>query len=90
MSHSDTFFYKMNFSALIDFIKNVALYFFHFLLIPYSTEIFRQCCRNILWEYCKSNKIFRNLSLILLKYCSNVAMPAHNMTYVKFLKYYEN
>ena len=56
---------------------------------PHSTEIFRKYCGNILWQYCKISKIFRKLSLILLKYCNNLAMSAQNMTYVIFSKYYK-
>ena len=54
---------------------------------PHSTEIFRQYCRNIPWKYCKIAEIFRNLSLILLKYCNNLAMSAQNMTHAIFYKY---
>ena len=53
---------------------------------PHSTERFRQYCRNITWKYCKIAKIFRNLLLILLKYCNNLAMSAQNMT----LQYFPN
>ena len=42
------------------------------LITPHiAPKIFRQFCRNIPWKYCKFAKIFRNLSLILLKYCNN-------------------
>ena len=58
--------------------------------IPQSTEIFKQYCRNIPWKYCKISKIFRNLSLILLKYCNNLAMSAQNMTYAIFSKSCQN
>ena len=54
---------------------------------PHSTEIFRKYCRNIPWKYCKIAKIFRNLTLILLKYCNNLAMSAQNMAYAIFSKY---
>ena len=47
---------------------------------PNSTEKFGQYCRTIPWKYCKIAKIFRNLSLILLKYCNNLAISAQNMT----------
>ena len=59
-------------------------------LIPHSTEIFRQYCKNIPRKYCKIAKIFRNLSLILSKYCKNLAMSAQNMTYAIFAKYCQN
>ena len=54
---------------------------------PHSTEIFRKYCNNIPWKYCKIAKIFRNLSLMLLKYCNNLAMSAQNMMYAIFSKY---
>ena len=57
---------------------------------PHSTEIFRKYCKNIPWKYCKIAKIFRNLSLILLKYCNNLVMSAQNMTYAIFFKYCQN
>ena len=50
----------------------------------------RQYCRNILWKYYKIAKIFRNLSLMLLKYCNNFAMSAQNMVYAIFSKYFQN
>ena len=41
--------------------------------IPHNAEIFRKYWRNIPWKYCKNiAKIFRNLSLILLKYFNNL------------------
>ena len=52
--------------------------------------IFKQFCRNIPWKYCKIVKIFPDLSLILLKYCNNLAMSAQNMTYAIFSKYCRN
>ena len=58
--------------------------------IPYNTEIFRKYCKNIPWKYCKITKIFRNPSLMLLKYCNNLAMAAQNMTYAIFSKYCQN
>ena len=57
---------------------------------PHSTEIFRKYCKNSPWKYCKIVKIFRNLSLILLKYCNDLAMSAQNMTYAIFSKYCQN
>ena len=57
---------------------------------PHSTEIFTKYCRRITWKYCKSAKIFRNLSLISLKYCNNFTMSAQNMTYVISSKYCQN
>ena len=57
---------------------------------PHSTEIFRKYFKNIPWKYCKIAKIFRKLSLILLKYCNNLAMSAQNMTYAIFFKYCQN
>ena len=57
---------------------------------PHSTEIFKKYCRNIPWNYCKIARIFQNLSLILLKYCNNLAMSAQNMTYAIFSNYYQN
>ena len=55
-----------------------------------STEIFRKCCKNIPLKYYKIAKIFRNLSLIFLKYCNNLAMSVQNMTYALFSKYCQN
>ena len=57
---------------------------------PHSTEIFRKYCKNIPWKYCKNAKIFRNPSLILYKYCDNLAMSAQNITYAIFSKYCQN
>ena len=57
---------------------------------PHSTDILRKYYRNIPWKYCKIAKIFQNLSLILLKYCNNLAMSAQNMTYAIFYKYCQN
>ena len=36
---------------------------------PCSTEIFRKHWRNVSWKYCKIDKIFQNLSQILLQSC---------------------
>ena len=60
--------------------------FMHTRSDPHSTEIFRQYCRYNPREYYKITKIFRNLSLILLKYSNNLAMSAQNMTYAIFSK----
>ena len=55
--------------------------------LPHSTEIFRKYCKNIPWKYCKIAKIFRNISLILVIHCNNLAMTAQNMTYAIFVKF---
>ena len=57
---------------------------------PHSTEIFRKYCKNTPWKYCKIAKIFWNLSLMLLKYCNNLATTAQNMMYAIFSKYCQN
>ena len=57
---------------------------------PHSAEIFRKYRKNIPWKYFKIAKIFRNLSLILLKYCNNLAMSAQSMTYAIFSKFCQN
>ena len=58
--------------------------------IAKSTEVLKKHCKNITWKYCKIAKIFRNLSLMLLKYCNNLPMSAQNMTYAIFSKYFQN
>ena len=57
---------------------------------PNSIEIFRKYCKNISWKYCKIAKIFRHLSLMLLKYCNNLTVSSQNMTYGIFSKYCQN
>ena len=59
-------------------------------MFPHNTKILRKYCKNISWKYCKIAKILRNVSLILLKYCNNLAMSAQNMTYAIFSKYCQN
>ena len=56
---------------------------------PHSTERFRKCCRNIPSKYCKIVEIFWNKSLILLKYCKNLAGSAQNMACEIFSKYWK-
>ena len=58
-----------------------------FAITAHSTETFRKRCRNIFWKYCKIAKIFLNQSLILFKYCNNLAMSAQNMACKIFSKY---
>ena len=53
----------------------------------HNTERFRKRFRNIPWKYCKIAKIFRNQSLVLLKYCNNISMSAQNMVCEIFSKY---
>ena len=60
------------------------------LAYPHSAEMFIKYWRNIPWKYSKVAKIFRNLSLMLLKYSSNLAMFAQIMMYAIFSKYCQN
>ena len=75
-----------------DFTKfdvKLVINFFKQFTVIINKIIFRKYCINIPWKYCKISKILRNLSLILLKYCNDLAMSAQNMTYAIFEKYYQ-
>ena len=70
------------------FLQEVSCHFY--VMFPHRTKIFKNYFRNIPCKYCKIAKIFRNLLLVLLKYCTNLAVSAQNMTYAIFSKYCQN